>query len=83
MNSDIQFLYSYQAGSKYIDGFFPIYNLNGNISCNISEIKEKKYIEFQKVDERFFDVLIAYETDDGEDVYVILNNEGKETVISI
>jgi hypothetical protein len=76
MDSSINFVYKYSAGTKTIDGIFPVYNLDGAIVCKKTDVlteKNKKRFENNYETEPF--VLLAAESNDDEtfEFFVTIN----------
>lgn len=77
MDSSINFIYTYSAGTKTIDGVFPVYNLDGAIVCKKTELtinKNKKRIEL--LDEGDPVILLAQETNEDETFELIATISG-------
>lgn len=77
MDSSINFIYTYSAGTKTIDGIFPVYNLDGTLVCKKSELtenKNKKRIELVNEDEPV--LLLAEETTEDEIFELIATIKG-------
>jgi len=47
MDSSINFIYTYSAGTKTIDGVFPVYNLDGAIVCKKTELTINKKMKMK------------------------------------
>lgn len=72
MDSSINFIYKYSAGTKTIDGIFPVYNLDGAIVCKKIELsldENKKREKLILEDDPF--VLLSAESDDDESFELI------------
>jgi hypothetical protein len=70
MNTDIQFLYKYQAGARTIDGSFPIYNFDLN-ACKLKELKLKQKRNMDFLYEGDPPILLATESQDDETIEIL------------
>lgn len=77
MDSSINFIYKYLAGSKTIDGFFPIYNLDGSISCKKEIISEQEILKkYELLYEGDPDLLLTAESTDDNIIELIATING-------
>jgi hypothetical protein len=82
MDSSIDFLYKHSAGTKTIDGFFPVYNLYGDIVCIKDKIKiQENQRRLELIDEGEPDVLLAVESDADESIEIIATVNAIDYVI--
>lgn len=71
MDSSIDFLYKHLAGSRTIDGFFPVFNLNGDIVCIKDKLKvQENQRRIDLINEGEPDVLLADESDADESIEI-------------
>jgi hypothetical protein len=84
MDSSINFIYKYLAGSKSVDGFFPIYNLDGSISCKKELIAEKEiFKKYELLYEGDPDILLSAESESDNSIELIASLNGVDYNIFI
>jgi hypothetical protein len=82
MNSNIQFLYKHQAGTRTIQGIFPVYVYDKDL-CKIKESKTKQQKDFELLYEGDPATLLASESEDNNIVELIIDVDGVDYTIYI